>query len=384
MTDYYKVLGITKSATQDEIKKAYRKLALKYHPDKNQGDSAAEAKFKDISEAYEVLSDEQKRQMYDQFGANALKGGGAGGGPGGAGFSSMEDALRTFMGAFGGGRGGDSVFESFFGGGFGGGHAEYVTQGASKKAEIKISFEEAAKGIDKEIAISNYAQCSTCSGSGARSQEDISRCDACQGTGQVHQSRGFFSMSTVCPHCHGAGKMIKVACSDCHGSGKVKHKQRVTIPIPAGIDDGMRLKMAGYGDAGEGGGPPGDLYVYIRVMPHDIFKRDGDNLIIELPVSLTEAALGVKKELPSLLSQKPLRISVPHGTQPGKILRVKGEGMKNVHGRGKGDLLVKILVETPVNLSPKQKSLLEEFQKIESPDNSPQRQSFLSKIKSLF
>lgn len=382
MTDYYQVLGVPREASQDEIKKAYRKLALKYHPDKNPDNSEAEAKFKDVSEAYEVLSDEKKRQMYDQYGSDALKGGGMGG-PGGAGFSSMEEALRTFMGAFGGAPGGESVFDSFFGQEFGGG-PQYSRQGVSKKAQISINFEDAAKGVDKEIVVTNYAECSKCKGSGARTPQDVKNCNTCHGTGHLHQTRGFFSMSSTCPHCHGAGKVISVPCSECHGVGKVKKKERVKVPIPAGIDDGMRLKMAGYGDAGEGGGPPGDLYVYIKVKPHDIFSRNGDDLIVTLPVSLTEAALGCKKDLPRLLSKKPVRLTIPAGTQTGKMLRVKGEGLKNVHGHGKGDLMINIQVETPVNLSSKQKELLESFQETEKPDNSPQRKSFLDKMKVFF
>lgn len=385
MTDYYQVLGVSKSATQDEIKKAYRKLALKYHPDKNKDNPDAEKKFKEVSEAYEVLSDQQKRQMYDQYGADALKGGGMGGGPG---FSSMEEALRTFMEAFGGGGGpggpgGDTIFDSFFGGGFGG-PQEYARQGVSKKAQLSVSFEEAAKGIEKEIAITNYAECGKCKGNGAASPSDIKSCSTCHGSGQLHQSRGFFSMSSTCPHCHGSGKMITKPCDECHGVGKVKKKERVKVPIPAGIDDGMRLKMAGYGDAGDHGGPPGDLYVYINVAPHDIFKREGDDLILELPVTFSEAALGCKKEIPCLLSKKPIRLTIPEGTQTGKVLRVKGEGLKNVHGHGKGDLLIHVHVETPVNLSSKQKSLLEDFQSTESEDNSPKRKSFLDKLKVFF
>lgn len=382
MTDYYQVLGIPREATQDEIKKAYRKLALKYHPDKNPDDSQAEAKFKDVSEAYEVLSDEKKRQMYDQYGSDALRGAGMGAGAG-AGFSSMEEALRTFMGAFGGAPGGDTIFDSFFGQDFGGG-PQYSRQGVSKKAQISISFEEAANGVEKEIAITTYAECTKCKGNGARSPQDIKNCNTCHGSGHLHQTRGFFSMSSTCPHCHGSGKVIAVPCTECHGVGKVKKKQRVKVPIPAGIDDGMRLKMAGYGDAGEAGGPPGDLYVYIRVKPHEIFTREGDDLILSLPVSLTEAALGCKKDLPRLQSKKPVRLTIPEGTQTGKVLRIKGEGLKNVHGHGKGDLLINIQVETPVNLSQKQKALLEEFQESETAQNSPQRKSFLDKLKVFF
>ena len=383
MTDYYQVLGVPREATADEIKKAYRKLAVKYHPDKNPGDTGAEKKFKEVSEAYEVLSDDNKRRMYDQYGADALSGAGMGGPGGGAGFASMEEALRTFMGAFGGGGGGDSVFDSFFGQEFGGG-PEMARQGVSKKAQLTISFEEAASGIEKEIAVTKYVECGQCNGSGARTPQDIKTCSGCHGSGYMHQTRGFFSMSSTCPHCHGSGKMISVPCRDCQGIGKVKTKDRIKVPIPAGIDDGMRLKMTGHGDAGEAGGPPGDLYVYIRVKPHDIFKRDGDDLLLVLPVTITEATLGCKKEIPRLLSKKPVRLTVPEGTQSGKVLRVKNEGLSNVHGRGKGDLLINVQVETPVNLSSKQKNLLEEFQKTESPDNSPKRKSFLDKLKVFF
>ena len=384
MTDFYQVLGISRDASSDEIKKAYRKLAVKYHPDKNPGDAKAEATFKQVSEAYEVLGDDQKRRMYDQFGSEGLQGQGFGG-QGGPHFSSMEEALRTFMGAFGGGGGGgESIFDSFFGQGGGGGSSNYARQGVSKKVQISIAFEEAAMGIEKEIAINTLIQCKKCSGLGARSSSDIKNCSSCQGSGQLHQTRGFFSMSSTCPHCHGSGKMIAVPCDECHGAGKTKKKQNIKVPIPAGIDNGMRLTMTGLGDAGEGGGPPGDLYIYIQVKPHDIFTRDGDDLILHFPISLTEAALGCKKEIPSLVSKKSVMLIIPEGTQPGKILRIKAEGIKNVHGHGKGDLLIHISVETPVNLSPKQKTLLEEFRETESPQNSPKRKSFLDRLKVFF
>lgn len=386
MTDYYKALGVSKGATQDEIKKAYRKLAIKYHPDKNPDDKSAEAKFKDISEAYDVLGDEKKRKSYDTYGSDAFRGGGMGQAGGGAHFSSMEEALKTFMGAFGGnGGGGDTVFDSFFGGGFGGGSEQNIArQGVSKKAKIAVDFEDSIKGIEKEIALTTYVQCEKCNGLGARSPQDIKQCRTCHGTGSLNQSRGFFSMASTCPHCHGSGKMITKSCLQCHGAGKVKKKQRVTIPIPAGISDGMRLKMTGYGDAGEGGGPNGDLYVYIEVKPHNIFKRDDDDLIVELPISLSEASLGAKKDIPRLSSKKPSRITIPPGTQSGKLFRLKSEGIKNVHGHGRGDMIIVINVETPVNLNQQQKDLLTEFQKIETPDNSPKRKTFLDKVKSFF
>jgi len=382
MSDYYATLEVSRGASADEIKKAYRKLALKYHPDRNPDDKKAEAKFKEVSEAYEVLSDENKKRIYDQYGADALKAGaGAGPGRGGFGFSSMEDALRTFMGAFGGG-GGESIFESFFG--FGGEQGPSGSrQGTSKKATVDITFEEAMSGVSKEIAITNLIDCPTCDGLGAASQADIKKCTHCKGTGQIHQSRGFFTMMSTCHECRGAGQIIKNPCSECHGMGRVKKKQRVKVTVPPGIDNGMRLKMSGYGDAGEHGGPSGDLYVSIHVLPHEVFQRDGDDIIIEMPISFTDAALGVKKEIPTPLSGKHLLI-VKEGTQPGSVLRVKGAGAPNVHGQGRGDLLVHITIETPVHLSEKQKSLLQEFSSLEGPQNFPKKKSFFDKLKTFF
>jgi molecular chaperone DnaJ len=382
MADYYEILEVQRSATPEEIKKAYRQKALKYHPDKNPGDAEAEKRFKEISEAYEVLSDEKKRQTYDRFGKDAVQGQGMGGGGGHGGFSSMDEALRTFMGAFGG-MGGDSIFESFFGGGGGGGSARMHRQGASKRVNISVSFVEAARGTDKELAIGNYVACKACAGKGSSNPQGISKCSRCHGSGHIAEQRGFFTMSMACPECHGEGQVIKDPCKECRGEGVVKEKQHVKVHIPAGVDSGMRLKMSGYGDAGQGGGPAGDLYVFIQVEPHEIFEREGDDLLLDLPISFTEAALGCKKEVPSLFNHT-CRITIPEGTQNGKIFRVKGEGFPNVHGQGKGDLLVKIFVETPSKLSPKQRELLEEFSKLESPANMPKRKTFLDKIKSLF
>jgi molecular chaperone DnaJ len=389
MSDYYGTLGISRGATQDEIKKAYRKQALKYHPDKNPGDNEAEQRFKEISEAYEVLSNESKRNLYDQYGADALKGGGGGmggmgGGPGG-GFSSMEEALRTFMGAFGGGGGGgggDSMFNSFFG--FESDpQSASMRQGNSKKINLTISFTEAILGTKKEASVATNITCSSCDGSGASSPSKVKTCNQCGGAGQVHQTRGFFSMTTACPACHGKGKTISDPCNNCRGLGRTREKQRVQINVPAGVDNGMRLRLAGYGDAGEGGGPPGDLYVYISVSPHEIFEREGDNVLIELPISFSEAALGVKKEMPTP-SGGTARITIPEGTQHSKTFRVRGEGAPNVHGSGKGDLLVLVAVETPIGLSEEQKQLLSEFAKLEGSHNSPRKRTFFDKIKGLF
>jgi molecular chaperone DnaJ len=385
MTDYYEALEIPRGASQEEVKKAYRKSALKFHPDRNAGDKHAEKKFKEISEAYEVLSDEKKRQVYDQYGADALKGGmGGGGHEGHAGFSSMEEALRTFMGAFGSGGGGgrESVLNSFFG--FeSGGPEEGGQPGSSKKMNLSVSFEEAMKGTEKEVSLTNYITCSQCQGSGAAQPSSIKRCTTCRGAGQVHQSHGFFNMSSVCHSCHGRGKTITEPCSHCRGNGRLKEKQHVKIKIPAGVDTGMRLRMAGYGDAGEAGAPSGDLYVFISVEPHTIFQREGDDVFIELPLNFSEAALGCKKELPTPHGSS-CRITVPEGTQSGKLLRVKGEGVPNVHNRVKGDLIVKLLVETPVSLNEAQKSLLRQFAETEKEQNSPRKRSFFDKIKVFF
>lgn len=383
MSDYYQVLGVDRNATADEIKKAYRKLAVKYHPDKNPGDADAEKCFKEVSEAYDILSDENKRHMYDQYGSSAFQGGGAGaGGFGAGGFSSMEEALRTFMGAFGGGNagGGESIFDSFFGFDQRG---SYAQQGASKKATVTISFAEAARGVEKELFITNHVNCETCRGSGAKSASDIKTCGTCGGSGMVQHSRGFFSMSTTCPECHGAGRMITKPCSDCHGAGKIKKKRKVKIPIPAGVDSGMRLKMGGYGDAGENGGPPGDLFVYVQVQEDEIFVRDGDDVIIDLPLSFVDATLGGKKEIPTPLDGT-YRINIPEGTQSGKIFRIRSQGIPNVHGQGKGDLLVRVHVETPVHLNDKQKQVLKQFAELEEPKNSPRRKTFFDKLKAIW
>jgi molecular chaperone DnaJ len=388
--DYYATLGVARDASPEEVKKAYRKKALEFHPDRNPDNPKAEAQFKLVSEAYEVLSDENRRRMYDQYGEAGVNGGMGGGGAGGfpGGFSSMEEALRTFMGAFGGGgargggSGGESMFDSFFGGGSqeeeGG-----ARKGTSKKATVKVTFEEAAKGTEKELAINNYAACEACHGSGAKSRAGIKNCTTCQGRGQVYQSRGFFSMSSTCPSCNGAGQIITDPCKSCNGAGRTKEKQRIKVRIPAGVDNGMRLKMSGYGDAGEAGGPPGDLFVYIEVEPHDAFTREGDDVYLELPLTFPEAALGAKKEVPTPLGEQ-ARIQIPEGTQNGKLFRVSGKGFPNVHGQGHGDLLVRILVETPVKLSEKQKDLLRSFESLETPHNHPRKKSFLEKLKVFF
>ncbi|MEI6242726.1 MAG: molecular chaperone DnaJ, partial [Chlamydiota bacterium] len=310
MKDYYHTLEISKEASPEEIKKAYRKKALQFHPDKNPNDPKAADKFKEISEAYEVLSDDKKKRLYDQYGEEGVHAAGGFPGGGGGGYSSMEEALRTFMGAFGsnsGGGGGESIFDSFFGGS---GSLEDARQGTSKKVSITVSFDEAARGVDKELGITRYATCEKCHGLGAASSKGIKTCSTCQGQGQVFQNRGFFSMSSTCPACQGRGKVIVDPCKECHSEGRIKKKDIVKVHIPAGIDNGMRLKMNGYGDAGESGGPSGDLYVFITVKPHEFFERNGDDIYINLPIAFSEAALGCKKEIPTPFRET-CRITIP-------------------------------------------------------------------------
>lgn len=381
MTDYYEVLEVAKGATQDEIKKGYRKKALQYHPDRNPGDKEAEKKFKEISEAYEVLSDEKKRATYDRYGADAVH---AQAGAGHHQYANMDEAMRTFMGAFGG----ESIFEQLFGGmggqdghpGAGGGYSQ---QGASKRVNINVSFEEAVRGVDKELAITNYAVCETCHGKRSASPSGVKRCTRCHGQGQVFEQRGFFSMSMACPQCHGEGEIITDPCKTCSGEGRVKAKKRVNVHIPAGVDSGMRLKLSGYGDAARGGGMPGDLFVYINVEPHEYFHRHGDDILIDLPVTFTEAALGCKKDVPSF-AHHTARISIPEGTQSGKTLRIKGEGFPNIHGSGKGDLLVRVQVETPTSLTERQREILKAFAEVETPANFPKKKGFFDKLKNFF
>jgi molecular chaperone DnaJ len=382
--DYYELLEISKGASESEIKKAYRKQAVKSHPDKNPDDPNAEKNFKSISEAYEVLSDDKKRAVYDQYGKEGLSGYGAGGhghGQHGGGFGSMEDALKTFMHAFGGN--GDSSFESFFNFGGGGGGQSSGRPGASKKISMNLTYEEAACGVEKEVVLSHYISCSGCKGLRAKSPSGIRSCATCGGSGQVVRSRGFFSMASTCPTCQGEGQVISDPCNHCHGQGRTKEKKKTSIKIPAGVDEGMRVKMSGLGDAGESGGPPGDLYVFISLKNHEFFLRDGDDIILELPIGFSEAALGCKKEVPTLKNNS-CRLTVPAGSQSGKLLRVRNEGFPNVHGHGKGDLLVRVVVETPTRLSKEQEELMLRFGELEEHHNLPKKKGFLDKMKNFF
>lgn len=383
MADYYQILGISKNATAEEIKKAYRKKALQFHPDKNPNNKNAEARFKQVSEAYEVLSDQNKRRMYDQYGEEGFKqAAGMDGGHQGFSAASMEEALRTFMGAFGSGRGGNSggIFDAFFESGF---SESGARAGASKKVSLTITFEEAIKGVTKEISINNYSLCETCEGSGAKNASSISTCSTCGGQGTIHQNRSIFSMSATCPTCHGAGRVITTPCPKCHGIGRLKKRKHVKVTIPAGVDNGMRLKVSNAGDAGLGGGPAGDLYVDIQVKDHEFFRRDGDDIILQLAITFAEASLGTKKEILTPLSGSYL-ITIPSGIQSGKILRVRGHGAPNVYGNGQGDLLVKIQVDTPTQLNDRQKELLEEFSRIENAKNPTKGNSLFGRMRQFF
>lgn len=314
--------------------------------------------------------------MYDRYGQEGLKGF-AGGTHAHAGFASMEEALRTFMGAFHG----DNIFEGMFGQGGGGpdGHSR-EQQGASKRVNLTITFEEAVKGCDKELVVTSYVVCDTCHGKRSASPQGVKRCTRCGGAGQIFEQRGFFSMSMACPQCHGEGQMVTDPCRTCAGEGRVKTKRHVHVKIPAGIDSGMRLRLAGYGDVGVGGGHPGDLYVYVNVESHEFFERQGNDILLDLPLTIAEAALGCKKEVPSFQNTVS-RITIPEGTQTGKQFRIKGEGFPNVHGSGRGDLILRMVVETPSRLTERQRQLLQEFASLEDPANFPKRKGFFDKLK---
>ncbi|MEW6743149.1 MAG: molecular chaperone DnaJ [Planctomycetota bacterium] len=369
--DYYEVLGVSRSATPEEMKRAYRKLALKYHPDRNPDSPEAEARFKEAAEAYEVLADDKKRQIYDQYGHEGLSSGGFT-----RGFSSFEEIFSTFGDIFGG-RG--SIFEDLFG--FGGGRRSRsrARRGASLKCEISISLEEAARGVEKTLSIHREEMCSDCGGSGAAPGTSPVVCPTCHGAGEVIQSQGFFSVRVTCPTCRGAGEAIEKACKGCRGNGRVRRSRDLRVRIPAGIEDASQMRLAGEGEPGFYGGPRGDLYCFVHVAPHEFFARDGADLVCEVPISFAQAALGDTLEIPALDGNAELKIAP--GTQPGTMIRIRGKGMPDVHGRGRGDLVARIIVEVPRKVSEKQKSLLREFAKLEESNASPRRKSFLDKLR---
>ncbi len=370
--DYYEVLGVSKGATDKEIKKAYRTLARKYHPDLNKDNpKAAEEKFKEVTEAYEVLSDAKKRAQYDQFGHAAFgAGGGAGAGAGGfGGFGGFGDFGGFSSGGFGGFNGED-IFESFFGGGATR-KARGPRRGSDLRYDISITFEEAAFGKEIELTIPRKEECATCHGSGAEPGTSSETCPKCHGTGQIKEVHntilGQMMQQSVCDRCGGTGKIIKNPCHTCHGKGTVDAKSKIRVKIPAGVDNGSRIRVSGAGQAGQLGGGYGDLYVYISVKPHKFFQRDGANVICEVPISFIQAALGDKIDVPTLEGE--VDMTIPAGVQPGAILRLSGRGIQRLHGRGKGDQLVRLKIFTPQNLSDEQKKLLEQFSKTMTASN---------------
>jgi molecular chaperone DnaJ len=345
--DYYEVLGVPKNASDDEIKKAYRKLAMKYHPDRNQGDAKAEAQFKEVKEAYEMLSEPEKRQAYDQFGHAGvdpnMRGGPGAGGFGGAGFAD----------AFG------DIFGDIFGQSRRGGGGRQVYRGNDLSYAMEITLEEAAEGKLSQIRIPSWDACDTCDGSGAKPGTSAETCSTCHGSGQVQLRQGFFSVQQTCPHCRGAGKIIKDPCTSCHGQGKVRSNKTLEINIPAGIDDGMRIRSAGNGEPGVNGGPPGDLFIEIRIKKHEVFERDGDDLHCEVSIPMTTAALGGEVEVPTLKGSA--TIDLPEGTQSGKQFRLRSQGIKGVRSSSAGDLYCHVKVETPVKLTEHQRKLIKEL-----------------------
>ncbi len=370
--DFYEVLGIDKNANEQEIKKAYRKLAMKYHPDRNPDDPQAEEKFKEASLAYEVLSDAQKRSAYDRMGHAAFENGmGGGGGFGGGNFHDIFGDL------FGGGRAGG--FGDMFGDMFGGGRSSRRRRGADLRYVVELSLEEAVNGVKKEITFTAPAPCETCNGKGTKNPEDVVTCITCGGHGVVRMQQGFFAVQQTCPHCGGSGKQIKNPCGDCHGSG-VKDKSRtLEVTIPAGVDNGDRVRLSGEGEAIQGG-ESGDLYVEIRVKEHDKFVRNGADLHLDVPISFADAALGREVEVPTLDGRINLRI--PEGTQSHKIFRIKGKGITPVRESMKGDLLCRVIVETPTNLSSEQKDLLRQLQgSLGEHNQSDKKKSFFDKLK---
>ena len=372
--DFYEVLGVARDAAEEDIKKAYRKLAMKFHPDRNQGDKSkqAEEKFKEVKEAYEVLTDAGKRAAYDRFGhAGVDPGAGGGGFRGGEGMGGFAEAF------------GD-IFGDIFGGGRGGGRSN-AFRGADLRYNMEITLEQAAKGFATDIRVPGWDNCETCHGSGAKPGTSPKTCTMCGGAGAVRMQQGFFSIQQTCPTCRGSGKVIAEPCAACSGAGRIKKNKVLEVSIPAGIDEGQRIRLSGKGEPGMNGGPPGDLYVEIRLKPHDVFQRDGDDLHCEIPVSIATAALGGEIEIGTLTDK--VSISIPEGTQSGKTFRLRGKGIKGVRSSFPGDLYCHVNVETPVRLNEKQKKLLRDFEaslRDGGDKHSPQTTSFMDKMKGFF
>lgn len=376
--DYYTVLGVAKGATEDELKKAYRKLAMQHHPDRNHGNAEAEKKFKAASEAYDVLKDPQKRAAYDRYGHQAFSNGMSGGGGGGAGaagfdFSgSFSDIFEDLFGDFGGGRRG------------GGGREQAAQSAAARGSDLRynldISLEEAFKGKQQTIKVTTSASCEACQGSGAEKGSHPETCPTCNGRGAVRMQQGFFTVERNCSTCQGTGKVIKNPCKPCAGSGRVRKEKTLSANIPAGVEEGTRIRLAGEGEAGFRGGPAGDLYIFLSLTPHKIFRREGANIYCIVPITFSTATLGGHIEVPTIDGGR-VKVTIPEGTQTGHQFRLRGKGMSVLRSSSRGDMYIEVHVETPVNLSKKQKEMLRDFDKTDEHHTSPQTESFFAKVK---
>ncbi len=374
--DFYEVLGVARTASAEEIKKAYRTLAKKHHPDINPGNADSEIKFKEASEAYDVLKDEQSRAAYDQFGHAAFNGGQRG--PGGAGFdqnfsSSMSDIFDDLFGEFmGGGRRGGRRGDS-------GGKA----RGQDLRYNMEISLEDAFSGKKAQVRVPSSVTCEVCAGSGAKAGSKPKVCSTCQGHGKVRATQGFFTVERTCPACHGRGEVIDDPCDACHGAGRVNKERMLSVNIPQGVEDGTRIRLTGEGEAGVRGGPPGDLYIFLSILPHELFQREGADLFCRVPLAFTTAALGGEIEVPTVAAKR-IKLKIPEGTQTGAQFRLRGKGMPVLNSRGIGDLYIEVAVETPVKLSRKQKELLKSFDSASDDSNNPQSAGFFARIKELW
>ena len=362
--DYYEVLGVPRNSNEEEIKKAYRKLAMKYHPDRNSGDVGAEEKFKEASEAYEVLRDDEKRQIYDRYGHEGLAGTGF------RGFTGFDDIFSSF---------GD-IFEDFLGFGSRSGRRTRGKKGNSLRYDLELTLEDAFYGKEEEISFKKWTSCEACQGLGMAPGTQPKTCGTCQGRGQVIRAQGFFQISTTCPACHGEGRIITDPCLECHGRGRTKIDKRINLRIPPGVDTGSQLRLQGEGEPGENGGPAGDLFVVIHVKEHEFFKREGDHLVCEVPISFVQAALGNTMKVPVLGEEKMKDLQIPSGTQPGDVLTLTGQGMPNLQRNRRGDLFIKVNIKIPKKLSQRQRELLEEFAKAENLKQTKGEKSFWQKI----
>lgn len=377
--DYYEVLGISKGASEDEIKKAYRKKAKELHPDRNKDNPESEAQFKQAGEAYDVLKDPEKKAAYDRFGHAAFEGGMGGGGqrPGGyGGGPGQGDFASAFSDVF------DDLFGDFMGGGRAGGGRQRAARGSDLRYNLRVTLEEAYNGLQKSINVPTAVQCDSCNGSGAEGGAEPTTCPTCSGMGKVRAQQGFFTVERTCPTCSGLGQIIKNPCNSCHGQGRIEKTRALNVNIPSGVETGTRIRLAGEGEAGMRGGPPGDLYIFIEVAKHDIFEREETNLFCRVPVSMTTAALGGDIEVPTIDGGRS-RVKIPGGSQSGRQMRLRNKGMPALRGGSSGDMFIELAVETPVNLTSRQKELLREFEAL-SEDNNPESKSFFSSVKSFW